>query len=162
MKTILGIDPGNQGAFFALYENDAEISATYERMPLKDLKPDWSEVNNILQNLLIGENVKVIIEQQFIPRAQKHNLEHDCVRLTNYGIIIGMVFAMTDRMPIEVKPHVWRKEMLGIWHREGKISPLIVKKLYPKVNLRPGMCKVDHTGIADACLIAEWGRRKIV
>lgn len=76
----------------------------------------------------------------------------------NYGWIRGVLDA--NNIPIiDVTPQKW-KSFFGLIGKEKKDSIELCKKLYPDVSLlRTPKCKTNHDGMAEALLIAEYGRR---
>lgn len=78
----------------------------------------------------------------------------------NFGIIQGILSAL--KIPYElVRPQKWKKEFSCTSDKNTSIDA--AKRLFPNVNLkRTERCKKDHDGIAEALLLAEYGRRKHV
>jgi hypothetical protein len=63
-----------------------------------------------------------------------------------------------------VPARTWQRTMfagLGKVEDTKAASILVAKRLFPEVDLRPGMCRKDQDGLADAILIAEYGRRQL-
>ena len=75
----------------------------------------------------------------------------------NYGFIQGVLKAYG--IPYElVTPQKWKKEFSCTSDKNTSIE--VCKRLFPNVNLKATeRCKKDHDGIAEALLIAEYGRR---
>ena len=75
----------------------------------------------------------------------------------NYGFIQGVLKAYG--IPYElVTPQKWKKEFSCTSDKNTSID--VCKRLFPGVNLKATeRCKKDHDGIAEALLIAEYGRR---
>ena len=75
----------------------------------------------------------------------------------NYGFIQGVLKAYS--IPFElVTPQKWKKEFSCTSDKNTSIE--VCKRLFPNVNLKATeRCKKDHDGIAEALLIAEYGRR---
>ena len=75
----------------------------------------------------------------------------------NYGFIQGVLKAY--EIPYElVTPQKWKKEFSCTSDKNTSIE--VCKRLFPGVNLKAtDRCKKDHDGIAEALLIAEYGRR---
>ena len=69
---------------------------------------------------------------------------------------------MLDACNIETKlvsPQKWKKEFNLDSDKQKSIDT--AKKLFPDVNLfRTNRCTKEHDGMAEALLIAEYGRRK--
>ena len=75
----------------------------------------------------------------------------------NFGFIQGVLKAYG--IPYElVSPQKWKKEFSCTSDKNTSIE--VCKRLFPGVNLKATeRCKKDHDGIAEALLIAEYGRR---
>ena len=75
----------------------------------------------------------------------------------NYGFIQGVLKAYG--IPYElVTPQKWKKEFSCTSDKNTSIE--VCKRLFPNVNLKATeKCKKDHDGMAEALLIAEYGRR---
>ena len=75
----------------------------------------------------------------------------------NYGFIQGVLKAY--EIPYElVTPQKWKKEFSCTSDKNTSIE--VCKRLFPNVNLKAtDRCKKDHDGLAEALLIAEYGRR---
>ena len=59
---------------------------------------------------------------------------------------------------VEVRPAVWKKAM-GLTQKKAD-SIAACRRLFPTIELIPKGCRLEHDGIAEALLIAEWARRK--
>lgn len=75
----------------------------------------------------------------------------------NFGFIQGVLKAYG--IPYElVTPQKWKKEFSCTSDKNTSIE--VCKRLFPNVNLKAtDRCKKDHDGMAEALLIAEYGRR---
>lgn len=63
-----------------------------------------------------------------------------------------------------VPARTWQRTMfagLGKVADTKAASILVAKRLFPGVDLRPGQCRKDQDGLADALLLAEYGRRQL-
>ena len=80
----------------------------------------------------------------------------------NFGKSFGYILGVLDACNIETKlvsPQKWKKEFNLDSDKQKSIDT--AKKLFPDVNLfRTNRCKKEHDGMAEALLIAEYGRRK--
>lgn len=143
---IVGIDPGKKGAI-AFLDKDTLEAEVYS-MPQFIL-----DLVDILKSKQENIFFAVIEKQQPFPRqgiVSTFNLgEH-------YGTIKGILYTL--QIPyIEVSPHKWQKEMIGI-KKKAKIKELSLKKakaFFPYLDIGKNHNK------ADALLIAEYARRFI-
>ena len=80
-----------------------------------------------------------------------------------YGLMRGLLAGLC--IPYEVvRPREWQREMFkGVDSSDTKkASILVAKRLFPGVSLRrTHKCRTDSDGMADALLIAEYGRRRL-
>ena len=75
----------------------------------------------------------------------------------NFGWIQGTLEAFGAPYEL-VKPQKWKKEFSCTSDKNTSIE--VCKRLFPGVNLKAtDRCRKDHDGIAEALLIAEYGRR---
>nr|DAF32176.1 MAG TPA: HOLLIDAY JUNCTION RESOLVASE [Caudoviricetes sp.] len=75
----------------------------------------------------------------------------------NFGFIQGVLKAYL--LPFQLVPSpVWKKEFSCTSDKNTSIE--VCKRLFPGVNLKAtDRCKKDHDGMAEALLLAEYGRR---
>lgn len=159
---IMGIDPGLSGgiAWF-----DLQGKAHAVAMPVLNHRPDVAAIKAILR---LEDIDRVIMESLGIRPGQSANA--GATAGINWGIIAGTLAAL--EIPVlEVSPQRW-KPVLGIANRtakgETKPTPKQIKErsialavqLFPTVSLLPSeRCRVRHDGMAEALLLAEYGRR---
>jgi hypothetical protein len=100
-------------------------------------------------------NTVAFIETPMIRSAQQGAL----VIGANYGRILA-VLTLLDIPVRQVTPAAWTKKMLP-GHKGADKGPHIAlcKQLFPSLELVMPGCRKEHDGIADAALIAEYGRR---
>lgn len=151
-NTILGIDPGKQGALVFLGKE-----VKHYKMPLKDGKVDVGKV----QSLIIFHNPSfVAIEQQYIMSRQRGAMAtgENYGRLTATLDLCGVKFK-------EVQSRDWQKHF-GLYGtgKRGKVKKqLHIEKCeelgyhVPPKSTRDGSSA--HDGIADAYLVALYGKK---
>lgn len=84
----------------------------------------------------------------------------------NYGWILGLCYALG--VPVETaSPNAWKREFglrapKGATKAEAKrLDVECAMRLFPNADFKASpKCRVPHDGIADALLIAEYGRRR--
>lgn len=154
MTHYMGIDPGKDGGL-ALIDDSGEIhSYTIMFSTLHEtytyLK-DWQ-----------GHVKHIMLEHaQAMPK-------NGAVSMFNYGLGFGQLLGLITALEIPhtlVRPTAWNKVMCqGIDKKlEPKTRTLIAaQRLFPSERfLKSGRAKKPHSGIYEACLIAEYCRRKI-
>lgn len=154
MKFYLGIDPGMKGGL-AIVAGEGAL-CTYIRMPENPL----SIVRHIRGKMLDtdGKIVAIIEKAQAMP---KQGVSSMFSYGQGYGFLLGALTTL-DIPYHEVRPAEWKKTMLeGVADKKDKgASILACERIFPSVELIPHGCKKPHDGIAEAILIAEYGRRK--
>lgn len=153
----IGIDPGKNGGIAVIeYENRREQNKrkidvyAYQEDVLINLVKDFAYFKNVLK------------EESICYLEQVHAMPKQGVSSTfnfgmNFGFIQGVLRAYN--IPYElVTPQKWKKEFSCTSDKNTSIS--VCKRLFPGVNLKATeRCKKDHDGMAEALLIAEYGRR---
>ena len=153
----IGIDPGKNGGIAVIgYENKLEQNKrkidvyVYQDDILIKLVKDFAYFRNVLK------------EESICYLEQVHAMPKQGVSSTfnfgmNFGFIQGVLKAYG--IPYElVTPQKWKKEFSCTSDKNTSIE--VCKRLFPGVNLKAtDRCKKDHDGIAEALLIAEYGRR---
>jgi crossover junction endodeoxyribonuclease RuvC len=147
--TFAGIDPGKNGGIVWL--NEDEVFGC-------PLPYDGSDLDvKALKKAFTHETAKdvVFIETPMIRSAQQGAL----VIGANYGRILA-VLTLLDIPVRQVTPSAWTKKLLP-GHKGADKGPHIAlcKQLFPSLELVMPGCRKPHDGIADAALIAEYGRR---
>lgn len=153
----IGIDPGKNGGIAVIgYENKLEQNKrkidvyVYQDDILIKLVKDFAYFRNVLK------------EESICYLEQVHAMPKQGVSSTfnfgmNFGFIQGVLKAYG--IPYElVTPQKWKKEFSCTSDKNTSIE--VCKRLFPNVNLKAtDRCKKDHDGMAEALLIAEYGRR---
>ena len=158
---IIGIDPGKSEAVAAISQETHEVLhkeiTPMIRVGKTKREYDLQGMTNILSQLSESGS-KVFIERQQSRPGQ--GVSSMFTTGKGYGMWLGICAGL--RIPIEVvSPVSWTKEVLRGVPGEGKgRSILAAKRLFPGEDLRKSdRAKVDHDGICDALLIAEYGWR---
>lgn len=142
----IGIDPGKNGGI-ALLSNVSDFIDTFvysEDAILEVLKQASKYVDKICY-----------LEQ--VHAMPKQGVTSTFNFGMNFGFIQGVLKAYG--IPYElVTPQKWKKEFSCTSDKNTSIE--VAKRLFPNVNLKAtDRCKKDHDGMAEALLIAEYGRR---
>lgn len=155
MMTYIGIDPGLDGAVAKQDSFECRVYATPTVRISRGRDYDEPAMRAILEGTL---NPTAIIEKQ-------QSMPGQGVRSTfmtggGYYIWRGLLSGLG--IPYEiVTARRWQKLMHGVASGDPKgRSIMACKRLFPTVSLlKSDRCRTPHDGIADALLIAEYGRR---
>lgn len=152
---FVGIDPGIKGAVVTLTED-----RTIHSIKVMGDCAWFADHINELQN---EAPLKVYLEKaQAMP-------SNGAVSMFNYGKHYGELVGVLVTLCIpfeEIRPNTWTREMH--LQLKPKINPKVkalaaANRLFPGIDLRnpeSTRATVPHSGIVDALLIAEYGRRK--
>lgn len=164
----MGIDPGQEGALVLLAPIFGSIGViTYLKMPVIKLKNNGKykihyDIDHIISFITEIKskyaNTHVFIEE--IHSAPGQGATSMFSMGFGYGLLCGII--STLKCPLTtVRPQVWKKELMAGMPADKLASCVIVGRLFPGALplLKTPRGKPDHN-IADAILIAEWGRRQ--
>ena len=153
----IGVDPGKNGGIAVIgYENKQEQNKrkidvyVYQDDTLIKLVKDIAYFRNVLKE-------DSICYLEHVHAMPKQGVSSTFNFGMNFGFIQGVLKAYG--IPYElVTPQKWKKEFSCTSDKNTSIE--VCKRLFPNVNLKAtDRCKKDHDGIAEALLIAEYGRR---
>ena len=149
----IGIDPGKNGGIACIQK--VEDKQIIEIAPYSDENIVGLLNKCDLASDINGEEIKCVLEKVNAMPGQGVVSMFNFGQ--NYGFIQGVLRAY--RIPYElVPPQKWKKEFSVTSDKNTSIE--VCKRLFPTVNLKAtDRCKKDHDGIAEALLIAEYGRR---
>jgi hypothetical protein len=143
----IGIDPGKRGG----------IAWTSGKTQGVYLMPETTlAAYGLLVGIATGIKPTVIIEQvQVMGKAfgAKAALSYG----QGYGELIGIATALGLKI-VEVRPSTWKKAMKLSSDKNESIA--LCERLFPEVILLPTpRCTKPSDGMAEALLLAEYGRR---
>lgn len=148
---IVGIDPGFSGAICIL-DSEGKILLLTD-MPI--VKADKTELDeSAIRRILEGSEVShVYLEKSQTMPGQ--GISSSGRYMMSYGIIRGICVGLQIPYTL-IQPQCWKKVMMEGMGKEKAASIVRAQQLYPIIELSR---KKDH-GMADAYLIAEYGRTK--
>lgn len=140
----IGVDPGKNGGI-AIIDSDGVIAFPF------------SEERLLIELDGIAQEYECICYLEHVHAMPKQGVSSTFNFGMNFGFIQGVLKAY--EIPYElVTPQKWKKEFSCTSDKNTSIE--VCKRLFPNVNLKATeRCKKDHDGIAEALLIAEYGRR---
>lgn len=166
MHTVMGIDPGKRGAVVCLSVKEAAVLMA---VPLPE---DMKAFARLLDEAIgwgYAGGLQVMIEQAACIRiAAQGERGRSGTSMFNYGQGFGRLEGVlsTRNVPVGyVRPQIWSKALTGHFRplsEDPKVRALMaVQALFPGLGLIQPRCRTPHSGIVDALLIAEWGRRNL-
>ena len=171
-KVTVGIDPGKLGAIVGIVEDPPpagpktghpDIVVPHAMPTLGSVRPvyDILEIYAIVtgyQEMRPGA-LKVYIEKQQPLPPKMGGGAANFGRGYCMGLLEGLLVAMAVRYEL-VSPRRWQRDMLAdVAGDNTKVrADVVARRLFPRVELPRSARK--RSGIVDALLIAEWGRRQ--
>ena len=154
---VIGVDNGLKGGIAYIYENCVETR------PMPIAGKAYDEVNLVGYFRPFSKCHAYIEVAQAMP---KQGVASVFKYGTNYGLIRGICAAYHVPYTL-VRPKEWQKVMLAglpvakIGTKAASIQR--AQQLFPDVSLlRTKACRTKSDGMADALLIAEYGRRQLL
>lgn len=145
---LLGVDPGLKGGIAFI----DTISGQYGAYPMPvTTRQKYTLLHDLKETY---GNITAYCEQvQVMGRAfgAKAALSYG----QGYGELIGILTALGASIH-EVRPSVWKRKLNISADKESAI--LLCERLYPDVELVPKGCRRAQDGLAEAMLIAHYGR----
>jgi crossover junction endodeoxyribonuclease RuvC len=148
---FFGIDPGLKGAVVALDKKGELVGWT--RMPLVGKKD--IDFTSIYQSLLLSKSPRVSIERVHAMPKQ------GVTSMFTFGKGYGGLLAVIDIAKAEVchvLPRAWQKKMLPECPRGQSKEEAVRHAVRKWEELEKPLKKKVNQGIADAALLAEYGR----
>ncbi len=145
----IGIDPGKNGGIAYIQE-----SGICQCLLKNTFAFDEEDLISLLKKFNSAVCVAYVEQVHAMP---KQGVSSTFNFGMNFGFIQGVLKAYG--IPYElVTPQKWKKEFSCTSDKNTSIS--VCKRLFPSVSLKATeRCKKDHDGMAEALLIAEYGRR---
>ena len=163
IRTVVGIDPGLAGGIAILNNGQA----TVQPMPVlpnpngRGNSIDARRVTDLLRQIMAQDPAPplVVLErQQPMPRQ---GVTSTFATGLGQGLLLGICCGLG--VPVEiVQAQRWQKVMFAGRPRQDSKAASIQRcqELFPSVSLlATPRCKRPHDGMADALMIAEYGRR---
>ena len=166
MTKLVGIDPDLKGGIVMVAYPDREVMVAVS-MPVTKKKPPLNEPVRVdpvrvwehLQRCKRDGAEAVILERALVMAQGNNKMMGSVDRVhQNFGMLWGLCeLAFTPSRVIIANPSVWKKAM-GL-SSDKKLSRDKACALLPTHAKLFGMVK--NTGLAEAMLLAEWGRTKV-
>lgn len=141
----IGIDPGLTGGI-GVIRGESDIT-TMRYTP--------ENLISVINQFADESHVQFFVEQ--VHAMPKQGVTSTFNFGMGFGCILGILKALNMKYTL-VKPQTWKRAM-GVT-ADKKTSIRKAQTLFPKVSLLPTpRCRVPDDGLAEALLIAEFGRR---
>lgn len=142
---IIGIDPGQSGGIVLL--EDGEPPHVH-KMPETD-----GDVRDLLHELAVGLRTDVFAWLEQVGSMPGQGVSSSFKFGRNFGFLAGVLTGLN--IPHElVRPQKWQKAMGCLTGGDKNVSKAAAQRLWPRL-------KWTHA-VADAALIAEYGRRQLI
>lgn len=145
-KLILGVDPGANGAVAWMNRG------VYHASPFTKLTE--AEILELFEGL--GSNSFAYLERvhsmpgQGVASTFKFGMNYGGLRMALIAAGIGFE---------TVTPSIWQKKLSCLSGGDKKVTRAKAQELFPEVNITGRGSKAPTHAVADALLIAEYGRR---
>ncbi len=153
MKYCLGIDPGATGAVAWMSEDLQDYGAMR-------WKEDIASTAQMFKDRILAQDLVIVLAVlEKVHSMPKQGVVSSFKFGSNFGAWQAML-AMAGIPFVLITPQKWQK---ATWDsdRKGKttkqMSVSMVQRMFPEMNLTPGRTRVEHSGIADAALMAWYG-----
>ncbi len=153
----IGIDPGSSGGIAIIW---ADGRAQAFAMPYDHGDYDEAALRSMMD--MEGEQAFAVLEK--VHAMPKQGVSSSFTFGAGWGLIRGLLSGLQVPYML-VTPQAWQKVMLaGEEHKDRKerkdSAVRVARRLFPDVSLLPTpKCKKASDGMAEALLIAEFGRR---
>lgn len=158
----VGVDNGISGAV-AILERDGSILVF--KMPICEFGSKGTFIDDLeLRALLLnGRDPKDLrVTAEWAQKQPKFGCKTNWAQ-GFHGGVLATLFRQNGIRATFVNPKEWQSQMLAsvrIAGQDTKVASIATcHKLFPQVSLIPPRGRVEHDGIADALLMAEFGRR---
>lgn len=159
MPTIAGIDPGLDGGIAVLRDDLPPVVHVMPTLPTGQGSKRTLNIPRIMQLLLdYGPDLVLVEKQQAYP---KQGGVSNFTTGYGFGALCGLLTGLEMVCQI-VRPAEWAKALGVTGKAKGGNAALVAGRLFPGVSLlATSRCYKPHSGVVDALLIAEWGRRQL-
>lgn len=152
---VIGIDPGTtSGGWAIITDTFIEVSPMPDILSFADMLEDTKKVAKRGEHAL---HVFIEKAQSFPGQGISSAFNYGC----HFGELLGVIAALVIPHTL-VHPAKWTKVMLSGTKAKDKPKARNIeaaRRLFPEVNLVADGCRTPHTGMVDALLIAEYGKR---
>ena len=147
----IGIDPGKKGGVAYI------CGDTYGAYPMPNTRRELFDLLNEM-TADTSHAVRAIVESVHAMPGQgvtsMFTFGKGC------GEILGILTALGTEI-YEPTPQAWKKVMLAGTDKGKDASIQMAENIFPEIQLVPKGCRKPNDGMAEAILLAEYGRRTL-
>ena len=146
---FLGIDPGKSGALAIIAPSEIAV-IPFDEIAYRD---NLSTINRYM-----GGGEKAVCALEKVGAMPQQGVSSTFEFGRNFGYIEGLLVAYCIPYQLVI-PAKWKKEF-ALLKRDKDASIAEARRLFPSVSLLPtARSRKENDGMAEALLLAEWGRR---
>jgi len=147
----IGIDPGKKGGVAYL------CNQKYETYPMPETRKQLFDLLNEMTSD-VNHSVRAIVESVHAMPGQ------GVTSMFTFGKGCGEVLGILTALGAEIyepTPQAWKKVMLAGTDKGKDASIQVAENIFPDIQLVPKGCRKPNDGMAEAILLAEYGRRTL-
>lgn len=155
---ILGIDPGKDGALVLLDGGRLAFALRASDVTSGKWETSAEAMASILRTVHTEHRIRGAVLELHAGRPGEGGGSARTVGV-GWGLWRGVLAALEieTRTPSSA---MWARDLFRGVPGEGKErAAAVARGAVPDLDLRPGRCKKDHDGLADAACLALWGER---
>lgn len=155
---ILGIDPGKDGALVLLDGGRLAFAARTSEIASGRWETSADAMADVLRAVHAEHRIRGAVLELHAGRPGEGGGSARTVGV-GWGLWRGTLAALKieTRTPASA---AWTRDLFRGVPGEGKErAASVARGAVPDLDLRPGRCKKDHDGLADAACLALWGER---
>ncbi len=151
MHYYLGIDPGRRGGLALIDEHKNLIYI--EPMPLLNSGYNYDLIVNMIEKL--PETTTIVLE------LKPGVMEKSASPTTSFGFHCGAIFGICIKYnPQIVSPKTWKNEFDVFRNYKETRHDMKLRSIHEAEKLFKRIFKKNEDGMAEALLLAEYGRRQ--
>ena len=164
----IGIDPGQNGGISCVDTKGNGFAWPMPVFPKDERKAmggsiDWRRVDEIFHHIKTAAGTRMEQTHCMLEKVWAIKGQGVTSSFSFGGAYHGMlVFLQTLKIEYDlVVPRTWKNAMLGETYTHDKAGAILYcGDHYPGTNLIPTRCRVEHDGMADSLVIADYAAQE--
>ena len=156
MTTILGIDPGANGAIAVISDSYIDCAP----IPRAGKAIDWAELAILIDEFRVAANrndLRAVAYVEKVHAMPKQGVSSSFTFGVNVGGIHGVLGALDIPMALTT-PQCWKKRVLAGTTKDKAAAIAWCRQRYPSISLlATPRSRTPHDGMAEAMCIAHYG-----